>query len=153
MSLESNTNFTRRNPLSALRFEPMTFWLMSSCQGITFLTGICMSRVDYWWLVATHLLWTLLRSLNPQIWQLSCSIRVFHDQYSRCAMASLPTPSYQNDLKVNVYLMPTFWDQFNLGPFYWPLKAFYDPKKFVALFSWVESNLQLFSNLRSWIWT
>ena len=35
-----NRDFMRKNILPAQGFEPLTFWLMSSCLGITFLTGI-----------------------------------------------------------------------------------------------------------------
>ena len=41
-----NRYLTRKNPLPALGFEPTTFQMASSCQGITFLSGICISLND-----------------------------------------------------------------------------------------------------------
>ena len=38
-----NWDFARRNPWPASWFEPATFWLASYCQGMAFLTGICIS--------------------------------------------------------------------------------------------------------------
>ena len=38
-----NWDLAWKSPLWIPRFEPMTFWLVSSCQSITFLTGTCIS--------------------------------------------------------------------------------------------------------------
>ena len=42
IQIHFNSDIVQKNPFTAPRFKPKSFWIVSSCQGIVFLKGICL---------------------------------------------------------------------------------------------------------------
>ena len=49
-----NKFYYKKNTLPTVRFEPTTFRLVSSCHGITFFTGICISPINHLSPIGSH---------------------------------------------------------------------------------------------------
>ena len=77
-------------------FEGATFWLLSSCQGITFLTGFCISPINHFSLLGSQPVisgWT-----KTTVFVTGNLTQNVYVQLSWCAMDSFTSLSHQDPL-------------------------------------------------------